>query len=303
MTPTIPKGTIYVTGNVNVDLIMGPLGIWPKVGTEIMLDHSETRFGGAAGNTALALDALGVKHRLIASVGDDIFGRWLRSGFNAASSDWIVVPGATTISVGIVDPGGERTFITSQGHLSVFGLADVLGHLPSRAAPGDILHLQGCFLSRPLLDSYEALLDEAVARGFSLALDTGWPPQGWSGGLRERVIAWLARCDHLMINDVELEAMAGEEAADPVAALRASLRPNATLIVKGGAHGARGYRGEETAYAPAPKIKALDTIGAGDVFDAGYLAAVIEGADLPAALRAGVATASTAISTSPRRYR
>src|SRR5581483_8561139 len=97
--------TIYVTGNVNVDLIMGPLGQWPKVGTEIVLPHSEIRIGGAAGNTALALAALGAPHRLIASVGDDIFGRWLQSGFAAA--DWAVAEGATTVSVGIVDPGGR----------------------------------------------------------------------------------------------------------------------------------------------------------------------------------------------------
>jgi sugar/nucleoside kinase (ribokinase family) len=297
MTPTI-----YVTGNVNVDLIMGPLAQWPKVGTEIVLPHSETRIGGAAGNTALALEALGARSKLLASVGDDMFGRWLQSGFNAA--EWLVTPGGTTVSVGLVDPRGERTFLTSQGHLSVFGLAHLLQLLPAQAAPGDILFLQGCFLSPPLFEQYEALLEIALGRGFSLALDTGWPPQDWSPELRVRVLRWLASIDHLMINEVEVMNLGGSESAEAAKqVLRGALRQEATLVVKRGAGGAVGYRGAEHFTATAPRVSVIDTIGAGDVFDAGYLAAHVAGGDLATAVAAGVASASIAISTTPRHYR
>jgi sugar/nucleoside kinase (ribokinase family) len=296
MTPTI-----YVTGNVNVDLIMGPLGQWPKVGTEIVLPHSETRIGGAAGNTALALEALGERSKLLASVGDDIFGRWLQSGFTAA--EWLVTPGETTVSVGIVDPGGERTFLTSQGHLSVFDLAHMLQLLPAQAEPGDVLFLQGCFLSPPLFEQYEALIDIATTRGFALALDTGWPPQGWMPELRARVMGWLGSIAHLMITEVEVINLSGAGSPDAaIKILREALPPRATLVVKRGAGGATGFRGTESGTAPAPKVKVIDTIGAGDVFDAGYLAAHVGGADLLRAVTAGVVAASTAISTAPRRY-
>jgi hypothetical protein len=293
---------IYVTGNVNVDLIMGPLGQWPRVGTEIVLPHSEFRIGGAAGNTALALQALGKRHRLIASVGDDVFGRWLQSGFIEA--DWAVAACPTTVSVGIVDPGGERTFLTSQGHLSVYRLEDVLRLLPERAADGDVLLLEGGFLSPPLFQDYEALLDAAVARGFSLGLDTGWPPDGWSPDLRRRVTGWLARCDHLLINEVEAMGLSGTGSlASGIPRLREALKPDATLVVKRGPDGASGFRRGLAVDVPAPRVAVVDTIGAGDVFDAGYLAAALEGANLESAIRAGVTAASTAISTSPRRYR
>ena len=294
--------TIYVTGNVNVDLIMGRLAEWPRFGTEIVLPHSETRIGGAAGNTALALQALGVKHRLISSVGNDIFGQWLQSGFTEA--DWVVEPTATTISVGIVNPSGERTFLTSQGHLSVHSVGDVLKLLPARAATGDILLLEGCFLSPPLLADYERLIDEAKTRGFVLGLDTGWPPQGWEPELRQRVLGWLKRLDHLIINEFEVIGLSAAATQDAAATtLRKALPPGATLVVKRGPLGASGYRGDTSIDVPAPKVEVIDTIGAGDVFDGGYLAAIIDGADLEAALRAGIATATTAISTTPRRYR
>lgn len=302
MPAVIDSPTIYVTGNVNVDLIMGPLAEWPRVGTEIVLPHSETRIGGAAGNTALALQELGVRHRLLATVGDDMFGRWLQSGF--ASADWIVAPTATTVSVGIVDPAGERTFLTSQGHLAVHGVDDVLALLPRRAAPGDILLLEGCFLSPPLLGDYERLVDTAKARGFSLGLDTGWPPDGWLPALRRRVLGWLGQLDLLVINEFEVIGLSGAETQAAAAAfLRQALPPGATLVVKRGPLGASGYRGNVAIDVPAPKVTVIDTIGAGDVFDAGYLGAVVAGADLGSALEAGVAAASTAISTVPRRYR
>ncbi len=294
--------TIYVNGNVNVDVIMGRLAEWPRFGTEVVLPHSENRIGGAAGNTALALQALGARHRLIASVGDDIFGRWLQSGFTSA--DWVVAKTETTISVGIVNPSGERTFLTSQGHLSVYGVDDLLTLLPKRAAPGDILWLEGCFLSPPLLRDYERLVDEAKARGFTLGLDTGWPPDGWQPELRRRVLGWLHHVDHLVINEFEVIGLSGAETQDAAAAaLRKALPAHATLVVKRGPLGASGYRGDQAIDVPAPKVEVIDTIGAGDVFDAGYLIALVEGADLDAALRAGIATASTAISTAPRRYK
>lgn len=295
---------IHVIGNLNVDLIMGPLGAWPRVGTEIILPKSETRIGGGAGNAGLALQALGARHRLITSVGDDIFGTWLKAGFTSGTGDWVTAPCATTLSVGIVDPGGERTFLTSQGHLAVFDLADALAQLPARAQPGDLLLMEGCFLSEPLLERYEELLATAVARGFALALDTGWPPQGWSPDLRRRVISWLRSCDHLLINEVEALGLSGAatlEAAIPV--LHQAIKPGATLVVKRGPAGATGLRGEAHLTAGAPKVAVFDTIGAGDIFNAGYLTALVAGADLAAALAAGVATASLAVSTSPRRYR
>jgi hypothetical protein len=294
--------TIYVTGNVNVDLIMGRLAEWPRFGTEIVLPHSETRIGGAAGNTALALQALGANHRLIASVGDDIFGRWLQAGFTSA--DWVVAKTETTISVGIVNPSGERTFLTSQGHLSVCTVDDVLSLLPARGVPGDVLWLEGCFLSPPLLVDYERLIGDARRRGFVLGLDTGWPPDGWLPELRERVLGWIGQIDHLVINEFEAIGISGAETQEAAAAaLRKALPSHATLVVKRGPLGASGYRGEEAIDVPAPRVEVIDTIGAGDVFDAGYLAALVKGEGLAEELRAGVAAASTAISTAPRRYR
>ena len=73
-------------------------------------------------------------------------------------------------------------------------------------------------------------------------------------------------------------------------------------MIKQGPAGATGWRGSERVHAPAPPVKVIDTIGAGDAFDAGYLAARLAGRDLAAAVAEGVAVASAAVSSSPRQY-
>ena len=79
-------------------------------------------------------------------------------------------------------------------------------------------------------------------------------------------------------------------------------KPGAAIVIKQGPAGATGWRGPERVHAAAPPVKVIDTIGAGDAFDAGYLAAKLAGRDLAAAVAEGVAVASAAVSTSPRRY-
>ena len=73
--------TIHVIGGVTVDLIMGTVAPWPRPGTETFVNHSELRAGGPAGNTALALRALDVRHRVISNIGNDMFGQWLADTF------------------------------------------------------------------------------------------------------------------------------------------------------------------------------------------------------------------------------
>ena len=300
---TTPRATIYVIGNVNVDIVMGPLAPWPRPGTEIILPQSELRAGGAAGNTALALQAMGARCRMICNIGDDVFGRWLSEAFGAAGRGWPTTPLHTTISIGLTHPGGERTFLTSEGHLSAMTLAEALRLLPAHAGKGDVALLCGGFLSPKLIDSYEALIAALVERGFALALDTGWPPGGWSEATRRRVAGWLAACDHVLLNEIEssgLSGMADVEAAARWIAQRA--KPGATVVVKRGRLGASAWQKGESRNAPAPGVDVIDTIGAGDVFNASYLHARLRGRGLAAALTEGVAVASAAVSTSPRRY-
>lgn len=295
---------LAVVGNVNVDLILGPAAPWPQPGTEIVVDHDELRIGGQAGNTSLAWAGLGVPHAIAANVGDDAFGAFLKSGFADRSDPWPVEATRTTVSVGITHPDGERTFFTTHGHLPVFGWTEARRMLTAAGLDGGLLLVCGSFLTASLTADYAALFAFAAERGIDIALDTGWPLEGWTEDTRHRALAWLAATRHLLLNEVETAALSG--LGDPEAgarALAARLAPGGVAVVKRGALGvSAAMRDGPVLTIPAPAVTVVDTIGAGDTFNAGYLAAIAEGRSLPEALAAGVGVASAAVSTRPRRY-
>lgn len=298
-----PKITLI--GNVNIDLIMGPSHSWPKQGTEVVLPNSEWRVGGATGNTALALQGLNADFRVIANRGNDKFGECLAEAFDQKAFNWNVSHCATGLSMGITHPDGERTFFTSLGHLNEFSIEDVIKQLPPKANAGEIALLSGTFVTPLLLEHYGDLIALLRERGFAIALDTGWPTSGWTDPVRNSVLEWCGSCDHLLLNELETRSLLGfiDDPIEVVAiAMMDILSRGGTIVVKRGAEGALACKNGKVFRRPAPKTDAIDTIGAGDVFNAGYLSALAQNLELDRAIEIAIATASHAISTQPRSY-
>lgn len=294
---------IAVIGNVNVDLILGPAAPWPQPGTEIIVDHDELRVGGCAGNSALALKALGVPFELAASIGSDRFGAWLAEEFGEQSKRWKVHEENTTISVGITHPDGERTFFTTLGHLPHYGAADVLAVLDGEAHRGGYALFAGPFLMPRLAGEYGQLYDWADRHGIRVALDTGWPPAGWTAEVVAAAKGWLSRSAIALFNEVETTSITGRpDVCDAARAMLDLMPEGAVAVVKRGPHGALAASSDGLVEVEAPQVEVIDTIGAGDVFNAGFLAAFAAGQSLRDSLAAGTATASLAVSTYPRCY-
>jgi sugar/nucleoside kinase (ribokinase family) len=293
---------VIVAGNVNVDLILGPQTPWPAPGSEVVLAHHDLRAGGAAGNVALALSALTTPCTLVAGCGSGPLGKWLQSAFAHLDVRWTPSERPCAVSVGVTHPDGERTFFTHLGHLEDDSPAPTLSALAG-AVPGGALILLGAFLSPGLRQAQLTLLRAAQRHQLQTVLDPGWPPGGWSPQVCAEVTAWLPACDHLLINEAEVLGLGAQADLDAaVQVVRAALAPGATLVVKRGPAGARAWRGDEQVSVPAPSVTVVDTIGAGDTFNAGYLSAALRGESLSTCVQAGVAAASYAVSTSPRRY-
>lgn len=288
---------LLVLGNVNVDLVLGPVAGWPAIGTEIEVERAETRAGGSAGNTALALAGMDEPHLLVASTGDDPNGAFLRGEFREEWSGWIIDPGATTLTVAIVHEGGDRAFFTTPGHLQRADVKTLMEHVPPASSQGAIAILSGGFLMPAIRDDTAFILAELKRRGWQTAIDPGWPPQGWNQTTLALMADWLALADYALLNEEEMTALAGSKASP-----FQTMRPDAVLVVKRGAAGvSAATKGTEISI-PAPPVEVIDTVGAGDTFNAAFLAALVSGAPLPEALARGVAVASRAVSTYPRRY-
>ena len=295
---------LAIIGNVNVDLILGPAEPWPTPGTEIMVDHDELRVGGSAGNAALALLGLGVECQIAANVGDDQFGEWLRQAFNDHATHWPVARTGTTLSVGITHPNGERTFFTTQGHIGHLSWPDVKSMLDPTRLEGGTAILCGSFLTGILANDYDALFDWAETHNIKIALDTGWPVDGWTEENRSRTRHWLRRCHIALFNEVETTSLThATDATEAAHKLKALMPDDAIVVVKRGPEGALAIGPDNVVVlAQAPCVAVVDTIGAGDVFNAAFVAAQARGQSIEESLLAGVRIATMAISTVPRRY-
>ncbi|QWF19596.1 carbohydrate kinase family protein [Lysobacter capsici] len=306
-----------IVGDVSVDLVLGTLDGWPKIGTEQLLPRSELRAGGSAANSALTARHLGLSPHLIGAIGNDDLAQWLLLQLAGIRVELQTCASDTTMSVGLLHAGGERTFFTSCGHLQHLTPDFVLKHLPP-ASPGSVVLFTAPFLLPALREYFGQLLAQASGKGYQVALDTGWPPEGWTPQVHREVEGWLAHCDHLLVN--ELEAMSIADSQDDgrnpddsgdldlaVQRVARLLKPGAHLIVKLGAAGALGHvDGQTTRYATQAVSDIFDTVGAGDSFNTGYLAARLSQvgtnqASLRDALAAGCRTASAILPRFPRK--
>jgi hypothetical protein len=294
---------LAIIGNVNVDIIVGDCPPVLHPGTESMVSHGDVRPAGCVGNTALAWMAMDVPFQVAANTGNDMFGDWLRAIFRAHSGSWPRESCATTFSVGIAHPDSERTFLTTHGHIERLSLDEVKQALDLQALRGGIALLVGGFLMDRLASEYAGLFNLLADHEVDVALDTGWPITGWTSEIRGQCLSWVAHTHHLLLNEVELLSLF--ELADIEDAMRAAAKvmpKGGHIIAKRGPLGASALSGGRLLHVPAPSVAAVDTIGAGDVFNAGYLAAFARGEPVREAMVAGVATASRAISTHPREY-
>jgi sugar/nucleoside kinase (ribokinase family) len=143
------------------------------------------------------------------------------------------------------------------------------------------------FLQVGLHNGLAALLREAREAGAGVSLDTNWDPSGeWDGGLREL----LPLVDCLLPNAEEARRLAG--AASLVTAASELAARVGTVAIKLGADGGMARSAGESAELPAPSTEVVDTTGAGDSFDAGFIAARLRGLELARCLELAVACGS-----------
>lgn len=296
---------IVVVGNANVDVLMGNVAPWPVPGSEVIIDRYEWRVGGAAGNTGLALAALGVREGVdsdvIADVGDDFLGAWLE-GAMAGAARLTRVSHATALTVGLTHPDGQRTFVSYLGHLVTLPRERIAAALEAAGA-GDLLLLCGYFMLPELRAEAPLILRRAQGRGMVTMIDTGWPDGGWTAAVRDEVAALLPHVSAFLPNREEAVGVTGGEEGDDESAAAALLELGAQrVIVKRGADGALLAGPGERATCPAPSVRVQDTVGAGDTFNAGLLAALARGMTWAEALAPAVNAAALAIASQPRRY-
>jgi len=241
----------------------------------------------------VAAARLGLRVALAATVGADPAGDFMLGQLTAAGVDTapvLVRPGQATGMTVALSHGADRAIITAVGAMTSLTASDVPRALLRGARH---LHVSSYFLlERSLGPGLAELLAEAQAGGATTSLDTNWDPNGrWGGG---QLRAALAHTDFLLPNEAEARHLSGEPTLRAAIAALTAMGPR--VVVKLGASGALCADGKESyRIEPRAPIAVVDTTGAGDCFNAGLIAGLLRGLDLPSAARLGcaVGTAST----------
>jgi sugar/nucleoside kinase (ribokinase family) len=276
---------LVVAGRPSVDLMFTGLHQWPALGRDIESDGLGV-CAGTSFNTPAAANRIGLRVAYIATIGNDIWSGMIRDEFDVEglSTEFLVVEDRPlpVISVAL-NLDGDRGFVTHWG-----GADGYDEHLTSRA-----LEITSRIEARHLhvyVDEAPELEEAARRGGMTVSLDA-WGGPEWSSS--RSLADVLAAADVLFANEAEAAAMTGE--ADPERALEELAKHCECVVIKRGAAGVLGLAGGRMQGVPADPVTVVDTTGAGDSFNAGFLAGWLGGLELEASLTLGVICGSRAV--------
>jgi sugar/nucleoside kinase (ribokinase family) len=281
---------VLVVGEINVDFIFQGYRDFPVPGKEVLVDDFSMVLGSASAICAMGLARLGTPVAFLGTVGDDPLGRFCLDAMKGRGIDVSRVRVDPALKTGVtaaITSPKDRALVSFLGSISALTAADV----PAEAFAGfDHLHISSYFLQEGLRPGIHGLFREAHGRGLTTSLDPGFDPsETWGRDLGDT----LGETDLFFPNEVELRGLSGT--ADVEAALRQLRRDRLRVVAKLGGDGAMTLEGGSLVRAPAFRVRPVDTTGAGDSFDAGFLHAWLGGGSLAGCLR--LAGACGALST------
>ena len=281
---------LLVLGDANPDLVLTG-DVEPAFGqAERLVDGAHLTVGGSGAIVAAGAARLGLRVGFCGVVGDDQFGGFLRDELEHRGVDvgGLVIDAnrPTGVTVVLARPD-DRAILTHAGTIADLRV-DLID--PTRLGRARHVHVSSYFLQRRLAPKLPALFERVRAGGATTSVDPNWDPaERWDGGLRDL----LGRIDVFLPNATEATRIADVTELDD--AVLALAERAGVVVAKAGADGALAAHGERLVRAPAPSIEVVDTTGAGDAFDAGYLASMLAGDPLERSL--AIANACGALST------
>ncbi len=272
---------LLVAGEINPDLILSG-NVMPEFGqVEKLVDSASLAIGSSSAIFACGAARLGLRVALIGVCGDDVFGRFMLDEMQKHGvdvSNVIIRPdGQTGLSV-ILNDRTDRAILTHLGLMAELQALDISESLLGQARH---LHVASYFLQTKLQPGLPALFRRARSLGLTTSLDTNYDPSEKWLGFDEL----LAVTNVFLPNETEVKSLTGAKNIDE-AANKLQSRVEAAAI-KLGAQGALGVSRSQRVRVASIPVNVVDTVGAGDSFDAGFIYGYLEGWPLKKSLQLG----------------
>jgi len=279
---------LLVLGDCNPDLVLSGGNVEPAFGqVERIVDRAELVIGGSAAIAACGAARLGLRTALVAVVGRDSFGQFMLDALTERGVDvsGVVIDEERPTGVTVVlARGQDRAILTALGTIDLLSAGQIDKSVVRLARH---VHVSSYFLQRHLRPGLADILAAAHAAGGGTSIDPNWDPEEeWDDGLLEL----LGTTDVLFCNAAEATRIARKD--DVEAAARLLAEQCRLVVVKLGGDGALAVSDGEVVRVSSARVEVVDTVGAGDSFDAGFLAAQLDGRSLEESLAIGVACGS-----------
>jgi sugar/nucleoside kinase (ribokinase family) len=281
---------ILVMGELNADLVMTGLPSLPVLGRELVGTGFRIAMGSSSAITAARLAALGAQTDFVGRVGGDDLGRFVTRelhNFGVGVDHLQVIDAQSDVTIALTYEH-DRALLTYSGLMTTFTGDPIT---PDLLAQYDHLHVGSFALQTALQPQLPRIFRLAHEIGLTTSLDMGWDPyELWMKN--PHLEPTLAEADFFFPNETEAEALCGEWNPEKLAAL-----VRGTLAIKLGAKGGLVMRaGSAPLTQPSFPVEVVDTTGAGDAFNAGFLYTTLaEKADPASALRFAVACGAEAV--------
>jgi sugar/nucleoside kinase (ribokinase family) len=266
---------IVVVGELNVDLVLTGLPSLPAYKELRLAKDMRFTLGSSSAIFACNASRLGASVGFVGKVGDDEFGDFMLRSLQQSGVETAHIirhPGGRTGICVMMSFPDDYSMVSFPGIRETFRLEEVDFDYVKTARH---LHMSSFYIQPALRPDVPQLFRRAREAGLSTSLDPDQDPSGkWNGGMRE-VLPYV---DLFFPN--EQEAMGITGAPDVDAAAQALRVLGRTIVVKRGAAGVLVAAGNKTVTAPGFPLRALDTTGAGDSFNAGFVFQFLQGAGL-----------------------
>src|SRR5690606_5570304 len=266
------KFDAIVVGELNVDLILNQIEGYPKIGKETIARDMTLTLGSSSAIFASNLRSLGVPVGFVGKLGKDTFGDLVIERLEAAGVDTSMVIQSQSVQTGatiVLNFGEDRAMVTHMGAMEQLYLEDVQVEWLRQARH---LHLSSIFLQPGMQRDLLKLFKMAKEEGLTTSLDAQWDPaEKWDLNLKEL----LPYLDLFLPNEKELLKLARTENLDD--AISTLKEAETITVIKMGNKGSISIFKNKLLHLPAFLNKNIvDAIGAGDSFNAGFIAKFLQ---------------------------
>ena len=276
---------VTALGELNVDIILNDIDGFPEMGKEKFAGKMTVTLGSSTAIFAANVACLGARTAFAGMVGRDSFGSLVSESLRAKGVDTrflIESPDYATGATLVMSYDEDRANLTYQGAMDHMGFDDLS---PDIFRESRHIHISSVFMQSALRRDFSRIFEAAESGGVTLSMDTQWDPkEEWDFDCA----AILPHVDVFMPNETELKAITRtDDLSGAISRIRPYLRQVA--VIKCGSRGSILVKkdGEVSEMPSFLNSHVVDSIGAGDSFNAGFIYGYVKGMSLTECQRLG----------------